>query len=110
MSTTATGELTATSVIGLIESGAYPREIVTTIARGFLPLSQQDLIGVLVYLALAEDEEIARYARDAFSTEVPARAIFEYASNEQIEPEQLGRPSSSGACCGSPPTTWCARR
>ncbi len=91
MSTTSSGEMTATTVIDLIESGAYPRDVVATIARGFLPLAQEDLIGVLAYLALAEDAEIAQYARDAFATELPARAIFEYASNEQIDPSHLSR-------------------
>ncbi|HEY0158872.1 MAG TPA: hypothetical protein VGF28_16430 [Thermoanaerobaculia bacterium] len=91
MSTTGTGELTATAVIGMIESGAYPREVVATIARGFLPLAQEDLIGVLVYLARSEDAEIAAFAREAFATELPARAVFEYASNESIEPAHLIR-------------------
>ncbi|MFL6245849.1 MAG: hypothetical protein ACJ74H_07480 [Thermoanaerobaculia bacterium] len=90
MSATAPGELTATSVIGLIESGAYPRDVVATIARGFLPLAQDDLIGVLVYCAALDDAEIAGYARTALS-EVPARALFEYASNEQIDPQHLLR-------------------
>jgi hypothetical protein len=91
MTTTSSGELTATTVIGLIESGTYSREVVATIARGFLPLAQEDLIGVLAYLALSDDTEIAQYARDAFASELPARAIFEYASNEQIDPAHLSR-------------------
>jgi len=91
MSATAPGELTATSVIGLIESGAYPRDVVTTIARGFLPLAQEDLISVLVYLALSDDADIAGYARESLAQEIPPRAIFEYASNEQIDPEHLLR-------------------
>jgi hypothetical protein len=91
MSATSSGELTATTVIGLIEAGTYPRDVVATIARGFLPLSQQDLIGVLTYLVLSDDPEIAQYARESFATELPARAVFEYASNEQIDPEHLSR-------------------
>jgi hypothetical protein len=90
MSATVPGELTATTVIGLIESGAYPRDVVATIARGFLPLSQEDLIGVLVYCATLDDEEIAGYARSALS-EMPARALFEYASNEKVDPQHLLR-------------------
>lgn len=89
--TTPTGELTAAIVIGNIESGAYPREAVATIARGFLPLAQEDLIGVLAYLALSPDEEIAALARASFTTEVPTRAQFEYASNENIDPRYLTR-------------------
>jgi hypothetical protein len=38
MSVSASGELSASVVIGLIATGAYPREVVATIARGFLPL------------------------------------------------------------------------
>ncbi|HEX8620248.1 MAG TPA: hypothetical protein VF911_21895 [Thermoanaerobaculia bacterium] len=90
-STTSSGELTASTVIGLIEQGAYPRDVVMTIARGFLPLAQEDLIGVLVYLALADDAEIAGLARDALATEVPGRALFEYASNEQLDSTHLER-------------------
>ena len=90
MSATASGELSAEIVIGLIESGAYPRDVVATIARGFLPLAQDDLIGVLVYLIVSDDEEVAGYAGAALA-DVPARAIAEYASNEQIAPEHLLR-------------------
>jgi hypothetical protein len=90
MSATASGDLTAATVIGLISSGAYPRDVVATIARGFLPLEQGDLIGVLLYLVVSDDEEIAAYARTAFA-DVPTRAIVEYASNEQIASEHLLR-------------------
>jgi hypothetical protein len=90
MSATAPGELTASTVIGLIESGAYPRDVVATIARGFMPLEQDDLIGVLLYLIASDDEEISGYASAALA-DVSTRAIAEYASNEQIEPEHLLR-------------------
>lgn len=90
MSAAASGELTAATVIGLIESGAYPRDVVATIARGFLPLEQDDLIGVLLYLVVSDDEEIAGYAGAALA-DVPARAMAEYAANEQIAPEHLLR-------------------
>jgi len=90
MSAAASGELTAATVIGLIESGAYPREVVATIARGFLPLAQDDLIGVLLYLVVSDDEEVAGYAATALA-DVPARAMAEYAANEQIASEHLLR-------------------
>ena len=51
MTTSPHEELTAATVIGLIESGAYPRDIVVTIARGFLPLAQEDLVAVLASVA-----------------------------------------------------------
>jgi len=88
MSATTPGDLSAASVIGLIDSGAYPRETVMTIARGFLPLAQEDLIGVLAHLAIGDDAEIAGSARASLA-EVPPRALFEYASNDKIPGEQL---------------------
>ena len=91
MSTTTPGDLTASTVIGLIETGAYSREIVSTIARGFLPLPQDDLIGVLVYLGSGDDAEVAAAARKTLEDDVPRRALFEYASNESIDPLHLTR-------------------
>lgn len=88
---TAPGELTASTIVGSIESGAYPRDIVTTIARGFLPLAQDDLIAVLVYLAGSSDAEIAGIARTTLTTDVQARAMFEFASNAAIDPSHLHR-------------------
>jgi hypothetical protein len=90
LSATIPGDLSAASVIGLIASGAYPRETVATIARGFLPLAQEDMISVLAYLATGDDAEIAGHARLAL-TEMPARAMFAYASNEKIPGDQLIR-------------------
>ena len=91
MSVTSSGqELTVSAVIGLIESGAYPREIVLTIARGFLPLEQNDLIGVLAYLGGGGDEEIAELARGSL-TDIPSRAVAEFAADDTIEPAHLQR-------------------
>ncbi len=91
MSATSPGEeLSASALIGLIDSGAYPREIVLTIARGFLPLAQDDLIAVLAYLALSEDAEIAELSQSSLH-DVPARAMSEFASNENIASEHLER-------------------
>jgi len=91
MTTTIPGDLTASTVISLIETGAYGREIVATIARGFLPLPQEDLIGVLVYLASGDDAEIAAFSRKTLDDDVPRRALFEYASNERIDAAHLTR-------------------
>ena len=85
-----TDELTASTVIGLIESGAYPREIVLTIARGFLPLAQEDLVAVLAYLGTGDDPEIAGHARVALS-DVPSRAVADFAASEHSAPEHLER-------------------
>ena len=90
MSATSPGELTASSLIALIEEDAYPRETVATIARGFLPLAQDELIGVLAYLAKSADSEVAELALASLH-DVPARAITEFASNESIAPEHLVR-------------------
>lgn len=91
MSATSSGqELTASAVIGRIESGAYPRDIVQTIARGFLPLEQNDLISVLAYLGGGGDEEIAALARGSL-TDIPSRAVAEFAADDAIEPLHLQR-------------------
>jgi hypothetical protein len=91
MTTAHAGELDASTIINLIETGAYPRDIVATIARGFLPLAQEDLISVLVYLALGSDEEIAGFARASLAQDIPPRAIFEFSANEQMAAEHLVR-------------------
>lgn len=83
-------ELTASAVIGLIESGAYPRDVVTTIARGFLPLPQEELIAVLAYLAGSGDAEIAELAR-ASMHDIPSRVIAEFAASEAADPSHLER-------------------
>jgi hypothetical protein len=85
-----TEELTASAVISLIESGAYPRDIVTTIARGFLPLAQEDMVAVLAYLAGSGDPEIAEYARTSLH-DIPSRTIAEFAAKEDAEPVHLER-------------------
>lgn len=91
MSATSSGEeLTASSVIGLIDSGAYPRDIIVTIARGFLPLAQDDLISVLAYLAVFGEGEVSELARASLN-DVPARAMAEFAANESLSPEHLVR-------------------
>ena len=90
MSTTAPGELSASAVISSIESGAYARDVVATIARGFLPLPQDDLISVLAYVSHSSDAEVASLARTSLG-EIPARAMFEYASNEKIDGSHLIR-------------------
>lgn len=89
--TTAPGELSAGTIISAIEAGAYPRDVVTTIARGFLPLPQDDLIAVLVYVARLGDEELAEIARTTLTTDVQVRALFEFASSSTIDPAHLHR-------------------
>lgn len=90
MTATPHEELTASAVIALIESGAYPRNIVVTIARGFLPLAQEDLVAVYAYLGTTGDPELAGLARTSLS-DVPSRAVIEFAANESAVPEHLQR-------------------
>jgi len=88
MSTTAPQELNASTVISLIESGAYPREVVGTIARGYLPLEQNDLIAVLAFIAQRPDPEVAELAQRSLA-DIPVRALFEFAANDQSEVSHL---------------------
>ncbi|HEX8173170.1 MAG TPA: hypothetical protein VF824_21730 [Thermoanaerobaculia bacterium] len=90
MTAAAPGELSASTVIELIDSGAYPRDIVMTIARGFLPLEQEDLVAVLAYLAGSSDAEIAATARTSMS-EVPPRIVADFAANESVDSAHLVR-------------------
>ncbi|HEX7707882.1 MAG TPA: hypothetical protein VF701_15595 [Thermoanaerobaculia bacterium] len=83
-------DLTAAKVIEVIGSGVYPRDVVLTIARGFLPLPQEELIAVFAYLALSTDSEIAASARASLA-EVPGRALYDYATTETAEPAHLVR-------------------
>ena len=84
------GELSAATVIELIDSGRYPRDVVMTIARGFLPLPQEDLIAVLAYLAGSGDADIAQQAKTSMY-DVPSRVILEFAANESVDPVHLTR-------------------
>ena len=90
MTATPHEELTAAAVIALIESGAYPRDIIVTIARGFLPLPQEELVPVLAYLGSTGDPELAELAR-ASLYDVPSRVIIDFAANESAAPDHLER-------------------
>jgi hypothetical protein len=90
MTTSSHEELTAASVIALIQSGAYPRDIVMNIARGFLPLAQDDLIAVLGFLGTTGDLEISDVARTSLR-DVPSRAIADFAASETVAAEHLER-------------------
>jgi hypothetical protein len=87
MSTTS-AELSGDLVIGRIDAGQFPREVVETIARGFLPLPQDDLIAVLAYLTRSPDSEIADAAARSLA-DVPSRSIHAFASNESAPSAHL---------------------
>ena len=87
MSSAGPAELSAAVVIERIESGLFPRDVILNVARGFLPLSQEDLIAVLSYLT-TKDAEVADLARASLA-EIPARSILAFAANERAAPEHL---------------------
>lgn len=88
MSNVSPAELSASSIIGNIEAGAYARDVILTAARGFLPLAQDDLIAVLAFLTWSEDKEIEQLARASLN-EIPTRIVHAFASNEQANPRYL---------------------
>jgi hypothetical protein len=88
--TSTPGDLTAAVAIEQIEAGGYPRETVLMIARGFLPLAQDELISVLAFLAHSPDEETEAAARQSLA-EMPGRVLFDHASNSSIEGAHLVR-------------------
>ncbi|MCU1246264.1 MAG: hypothetical protein JWN02_2174 [Acidobacteria bacterium] len=88
MSSAAPSELNAAAVISLIASGAYPHEVVLTIARGFLPLPQEELLAVMAFLAISDDEEIARLAGESLA-EMPPQVVMAFARNEAVAPREL---------------------
>ena len=81
-------ELTASAIIERVEAGAYPREFLQTIAAGFLPLPQEDLVAVLAYLAVGTDEGIAAAARASLA-DMPSRVVVAFASNDAAPPLHL---------------------
>jgi hypothetical protein len=81
-------ELTADVVIERLEAGQYPPEVVDTIARGFLPLGQDELIPILAYLTRSSDAAIAEAARTSLA-DIPSRNVHAFASNESASPAHL---------------------
>ena len=82
MSSAGPAELSAAVVIQRIESGLFPRDVILNVARGFLPLSQEDLIAVLSYLT-TKDAEVADLARASLA-EIPARSILAFVSSTEM--------------------------
>jgi len=81
-------ELSGAGIIERIGSGQYPREIIETIARGFLPLPQDDLIAVLAFLTTSADTAIAAAAKTSVA-DIPSRSVHAFASNESAPAEHL---------------------
>jgi hypothetical protein len=81
-------ELSGAVIIERIGSDQYPREIVETIARGFLPLPHDDLIAVLAFLTNSSDAAIAAAAHASLA-DVPSRSVHALASNERAPADHL---------------------
>ena len=81
-------ELNAASLIPAIAAGAYPREVLLTIAKGFLPLPQEDLIAVLAFVGGNPDPELSALARTSL-TEIPSRTLAAFANNERVPADHL---------------------
>jgi len=88
MSSATPQELNAAGVIARIVDGSFPREVISNIARGFLPLPQEEMIAVLAYLAGSPDAEINQQAHDSLK-EIPRRNVLAFATNERAAPEHL---------------------
>ena len=88
MSSADPAELTAAAVIERIDAGEYPRDVVLTVARGFLPLPQDDLIAVLAFLTSKRDAEIADLAKASLA-DIPSRTLIGFAGNENVSPAHL---------------------
>ena len=87
-SATPSSELNAALVIARIQDGSYPHETILNVARGFLPLPQEDLITVVAFLATSADAEVARLAHDTLK-DVPLRSLLAFAANEASSPDNL---------------------
>jgi hypothetical protein len=81
-------DMTAAVIIGRLEAGEYPPEVVSTIAAGFLPLPQDDLIAVLAFLATRGDDAVRATASTSLG-DVPARSLAAFAQNESAPAEHL---------------------
>lgn len=90
MDTQTPANLDARGFIERFGRGEFQRDFVLLASRGFLPLAQDDLATILIFLTGAEDEEIAAAAQEAL-TNVPVRSLLEFARNPELGPDQLAR-------------------
>lgn len=79
--------LDASTLIARISSGEVPRDAVMLAAQGFLPIPQEELIEVLVFLSRQEDAEVVETARRSLK-DLPSRIILTYARSA-ADPQQL---------------------
>lgn len=71
-----------------LRNGELPREVMVLAARGFLPLPQEELVGLLVHLIGGDDQEIAATARESLG-ELPPRVLISFARDASSSPEAL---------------------
>ncbi len=88
MTTSTPQEFTASSIIGLIETGAYSRDILLNFSRGFLPIEQGEVVAVLAYLSSSTDDEVANTARQTLA-DTASRVVVAFAENEDASAEHL---------------------
>lgn len=88
MTTSSSPELDAATLIARISSGELARDFILLVARGFLPLPQEELIAVLVFLTRSEDQEIQEQARISMR-EIPPRIVVGFARNPDLDPALL---------------------
>jgi len=88
MSSTTPAELSASTIIARIEAGQYPPQVLETIANGFLPLPQADLIAVLAFLTRSGEAGIAAAARQSLH-DVLTRNVVAFAADEAADPVHL---------------------
>lgn len=88
MSSAAPTDLSAAVIIRRLADGTFPQDALETVARGFLPLPQAELIPVLSYLALAPDAKIASMAHTSLS-DIPSRIVHGFAADQNATPDHL---------------------
>lgn len=81
-------DLDAATLIARIEAGAVGRDFLLIVARGFLPMPQEDLVSVLLHLTRSEDADIAELSRGSLK-ELPPRIVLNVARNSEVDPLQL---------------------
>jgi hypothetical protein len=88
MSSAPPTDLTAAAIIERIAENVLPRNAIESVARGFLPLPQEELIPVLSYLALHGDPALSALARTSIS-DIPSRIVHGVATSETASPQHL---------------------
>lgn len=68
-------------ILEKIQADELPREFLALVARGFLPIEQEDLIAMLAVLSTRDDAEIAASARQSLD-EIPRSGMLAFARDE----------------------------